>query len=162
MSAVSQLESWNIYNCAVLTAHEDMFNGDPATDILSMAVYAEIIFIIVKSAGATGTATITIESCDDVTPTTATAVAFNRKAVTSGNTQGVVTATAAAGFTTTAGIDQAYAMSIMRAQLNGDDKYVRMVMTEVTDSPCDGGVGSIGLMPRYTPGPVGVLQEMIT
>ena len=159
MARESMLEMLNVYNCAVLTAHEDMFNGDPATDVLSMENYAEIIFIIVKSAGATGTATITIESCDNVTPSNTQAVAFTYKIITSGNTQGATTAAAAAGFATTAGANQAYAISIKRDQLDGDDKYVRMVMTEAVDSPVDGGVASLGAYPRYAQD---ALVEMIT
>ena len=145
----SILQSSNAYNCAVLTAHEDMFNGDPSTDVLSMANYREIVFYIVKSAGATGTATITVESCDDVTPTTATAVAFNYRATTTGNTLGAYTAAAAAGFATTAGTNQMYEVSIQADQLNGSDKYVRLVATEVVDSPCDGAIISVGFCPRY-------------
>ena len=50
-----------------ITAHEDIFNGTPTTDIVSLESYTEALFIIEKSAGATGTAVITVESCDDTT-----------------------------------------------------------------------------------------------
>jgi hypothetical protein len=149
----------NVYHAAILTANEDMFNGDPATDVLSMANYEEVCFIIVKGAGATGTATITVESCDDVTPTTTTAVAFRYTATTTGNTIGAVTAAAAAGFATTAGANQTYVVSINASELSGSDKYVRLVATEVVDSPCDGAILSIGFYPRYAEDSPG---EMIT
>jgi hypothetical protein len=68
-----------------LTAHEDIFNGTPTTDIVNMDGWTECLWIIEKSAGGTGTAVITVESCDDVTPTTATAVAFDYQVMTSGN-----------------------------------------------------------------------------
>lgn len=148
----SMLERMNVYNAAnssFIAANEDIFNGDPATDVLNMEQYEEICFIIVKNAGATGTATITVESCDDVTPTTATAVAFSYQATTSGNTIGATTAATSAGFATTAGANQCYVISIKRDQLNGDDKYVRLQATEVVDSPCDGAILAIGFNPRY-------------
>lgn len=162
MAQPSMLQKMNAYNAApsgVIAANEDIFNGDPATDVLSMENYEEIVFIIVKNAGATGTATITVESCDDTTPTTTTAVAFRYQATTSGNTIGAVTAAAAAGFATTAGANQLYTISIKSDELSGTDKYVRLVATEVVDSPCDGAIMAIGFYPRYEQD---VPVEMIT
>ena len=151
-AAQSLIEQLNFYNASLLTAHEDIFNGDPATDVVSMAGYQEMLFVIVKSAGATGTATITVESCDDTTPTTSTAITFRYKATTSGNTEGAVTAAAAAGFATTAGANQCYVISVKADELNGSDGFVRMVMTELVDGACDGGVVTIGGSPRYAAG----------
>ena len=158
----SILTDINLYNCAPsgqIAANEDMFNGDPSTDVLSMENYDEIVFFITKNAGAVGTATITVESCDDVTPTTSTAVAYNYVATTSGNTISAVTAAAAAGFTTTAGADQSYAISIRADGLSGTNKYVRMVMTEVANAAVDGAVISLGAKAAY---PQAQPREMIT
>src|SRR3990167_5105860 len=141
------IENMNVYNVApsaIIAANEDIFAGNPATDVVSMAGYEEMIFIITKNAGATGTATITVESCDDVTPTTATAVAFRSKHTVTGNTELALTARAAAGFDTIAGADQVYVISIRADELNGDDKFVRLKMTEVVNSPVDGAVICIG------------------
>lgn len=147
------MQEFNVYNCApsgIIAANEDIFNGDPATDVINMALYESVMFIIVKNAGATGTATVTIESCDDLVPTTTTAVAFTYKACTTGNTWGATTAAAAAGFTTTAGADQCYLVEITASQLSGTDQYVRMQLTEVVNNPCDGAVLCIMGRPRYT------------
>lgn len=152
MANPSMLERMNVYNAApsgIVAANEDIFNGDPATDVLSMENYEEIVFIIVKNAGATGTATITVESCDDTTPTTTTAVAFRYQVTTSGNTIGATTKAAAAGFATTAGANQCYVISIKSDELSGSDKYVRLKATEVVDNPCDGAILAIGMYPRY-------------
>ena len=143
------IERLNVYNCAILTANEDIFNGDPATDVISMENYDSIMFIITKGAGATGTATITVESCDDTTPSTATAIAFHYRACTSGNTWGAVTSATTAGFATTAGINQCYVIEVQADDLSGSDSFVRMQTTEVVNSPCDGDILCVLGNPRY-------------
>jgi hypothetical protein len=112
-----------------LTAHEDIFNGTPTTDIVSLESYTEALFIIEKSAGATGTAVITVESCDDTTPTTSS------------------------GFTTTAGANQAYKIWIRDSELSGTDKYVRLKATESANDPCDGAIVTVLLGPKYPQDP---------
>jgi len=156
------MDEINVVNCgssAFIAANEDIFNGDPATDVISMSRYERCTFVIQKGAGATGTATITVESCDDVTPTTATAVPFRYKVCTSGNTWGATTAATASGFTTTAGADQVYLVEIDAPGLYSTDNYVRLKMTEVVDSPCDGGVIAILSRPRYAQA---IMPEAIT
>ena len=147
------IEGMNVYNAAnsgLIAANEDMFNGDPMTDVLSMAIYQDIIFIITKNAGATGTATITIESCDNTTPSNTTTVAFRSQSTTSGNTVGAWTARAAAGFTTAAGADQVYVIWVRAEVLDDGDQFVRMVMAESANNPVDGAVVAIGLNPRFS------------
>jgi len=157
--AETQALHMNAYHAGIVTANEDIFNGNPSTDILSMANYEEVCFIIAKGAGATGTAVITVESCDDTSGTTTTAVAYTYRATTSGNTVGSLTAATASGFTTTAGANQIYEIFIKADELNGSDKYVRMVATESANDPCDGAIISIGLSPKYLADPP---REMIT
>ena len=155
------IEVLNFYNAcpsSIIAANEDIFNGDPASDVVSMAGYYEMLFVIVKNAGATGTAVVTVESCDDVTPTTSTAIPFQYKATTSvGNTEGALTAAAAGGFTTTAGADQMYVISVLASELQGEDGFVRLQLTEGVDSPCDGAVFCIGGTPRVAGG---ILRDM--
>jgi hypothetical protein len=156
--ATSALLSINPYTHPA-TAHEDLFNGNLTTDIMSLANYGSVIFVLTKGPGATGTATITVESCDDTSATTSTAVAFNYAACTSGNTWGNITAAGAAGFTTTAGANQCYMIEIRDDQLSGSDKYVRAVFTESANDPVDGAVISIGMNPKFPADPP---KEMIT
>ena len=150
---------YNVANSSFIAANEDIFNGSPTTDIVSMENYEEVIFIITKNAGADGTATITVESCDTTVPGVATAVAFKYQITTSGNTIGAVTAATSSGFTTTAGADQIYAISITAGGLSGTNKYVRMKCTEVDSTACDGAIISIAVGPRYAQD---VMPEMIT
>ena len=149
----SLLTELNIYHAGIVTANEDIFNGNMTTDIVSMANYDSAVFVIVKGAGGTGTAVITIESCDDTTPTTSTAVAFNYAQTTSGNTIGNITAATSSGFTTTAGANQTYVMEIRADELSGSDKYVRMVATESANDPVDGAGLVILGHPKYPADP---------
>lgn len=124
-------------------AYEDLFAGNPSTEIVNLSNYDKATFIIQKAAGATGTAVITVESCDDVTPTTATAIAFDYWTCTSGDTWSDMSAATTAGFTTTAGADQMYAIEVNASELSGTDKYVRLTATESVDSPVDGTITCI-------------------
>lgn len=151
--AKSALTEMNIYHAGIVTANEDIFNGNLTTDIVSLANYGGAVFVIVKGAGATGTATVTIESCDDTSGSTTTAVAYNYAACTSGNTWGSITAATSSGFTTTAGANQTYAMEIRADELSGTDKYVRMVATEVANDPVDGACLVILVDPKYPADP---------
>jgi hypothetical protein len=141
------------------TAHEDLFNGNLTTDIISLANYGSAIFVLTKGPGATGTAVVTVESCDDTSATTSTAVAYNYAVCTSGNTWGNITAATSSGFTTTAGANQCYLIEIRDDQLSGTDKYVRAVFTESANDPVDGSVVSLGMNPKY---PQDAPKEMIT
>ena len=154
----SKLLDFNLY-VHPATAHEDLFNGTLTTDIISLSNYGGAIFGLVKGPGATGTAVVTVESCDDTSGTTTTAVAFNYAACTSGNTGGSITAATSSGFTTTAGANQSYVIEIRDDQLSGTDKYVRAVFTESANDPVDGAVFSLGVDPKYPADPP---REMIT
>jgi len=143
------MDDLNFYNGNVLTAHEDMFNGDPASDVVNMANYGSCMFVVVKSAGATGTATITCEACDDVTPTNSSAVAFTYKECTSGNTWGSTTEASSSGFTTTAGANQCYVCEVQADGLYSTYGFVRWVCTEVVNNPCDGAMVTVLGSPRY-------------
>lgn len=145
-------EEMHLLNCAgsgFIAANEDIFAGDPATDVISLENWFGIVFFILKNAGATGTATVTVESCDDVTPTTPTAVAFRLKVMTTIDTYVAWAATAAAGTATTAGANQTYLAWVNADELSGSDKFVRMQLTEVVNNPVDGAVGCMLFGPRY-------------
>ena len=146
------IEGLNVYNAApsgIIAANEDIFNGSPATDVLSMAIYQDILFIITKNAGATGTATLTVESCDNTTPSNTTTIAFRSQVTTTGNVASAWEARAAAGFDTTAGANQVYVIWVRAKDLDNGDQFVRLVATEVANNPVDGAIIAIGLNPRY-------------
>lgn len=132
----------------------DYSSGNPATDVINMSNWRRIIFIIAKGAGAVGTATITIESCDDVTPTTATAIQFYyRKSVGATDTFTAWAINAASGattgVTTTAGADQVYEFTVTDDMLSGSDKYVRLKVTQVDVTATKGAIVAILCEPRH-------------
>ena len=119
----------------------DAFAGTVSTDVVSMKNHETVEFYIYKGVGATGTSTITVEACDDIVPTTTSAIAFRYQAITTGDTHGAMTEAAAAGFATTAGSSQLYKVSVdSQALAVSGYEYVRLTAVEVVDSPVLGGV----------------------
>lgn len=122
-------------------AYEDLFNGDPATDVVNLSNYDKVTWIIQKAAGATGTAVVTVESCDDATPTTTTAIAFDYwSCTTATDTWSDKTTATSAGFTTTAQINDMYSIEVNSSELSSTDKYCRLQLTESANDPIDGTV----------------------
>lgn len=128
----------------------DAFAATVSSDVINCKNLDSVEFLIYKGVGTTGTSTITVEACDDVTPTTTSAVAFYSQAITTGDTAGALTARAAAGFDTTAGSGQIYRIyadvSALAASGYG---YIRLKCVEVVDSPVVGCIIAIGHAPRY-------------
>ncbi len=152
MASSSFLETSHVVHCApsgIIAANEDIFNGDPTTDIISMKNAGSCVFVIVKNAGAVGTATITIESCDDTSASTATAIAYTYRAITTTDTQGAVTAATSAGFTTATTANMIYVIEVNARDLVDGDSYVRMVCTEVANAEVDGAIFSFLTDLRY-------------
>lgn len=128
-----------------VTPSADVYDSDPATDIVNTGRYDRIVFLLYQTTGGTntGTATVTVEECDDVTPSNSTAIAFkylaNESAGTSDDFGAWQTATTA-GFTTTANKTSIYAIEVSGADLTDGYPYVRVQLTETVDDPCIGGV----------------------
>ena len=128
----------------------DAFAGTVGSDVVNFANYHSIVFVIYKGVGTTGTSTITVEACDDTTPSNTTAIPFRYKAITSGDTEGALTAATTSGFTTTAGSSQLYLIEVDQQEM-GDTgyDYVRLKAVESADDPVLGGVLIIGNGARY-------------
>lgn len=130
----------------------DALAGTVASDVVNLTNHNSAIFLIYKGVGATGTSTITVEACDDVTPSNTTAVPFYYKAITSTDVQGAVTAAAAAGFALTAGSSQMYAVEVNAQELmSAGYKYARLKAVEVVDSPVLAGIVIALTGPRMGP-----------
>jgi hypothetical protein len=150
--AKNLLEDMHVVQCspsAFIAAAEDFMAGNPATDVIDMSLCDEVLFIVQKMAGAVGTGTITIESCDDTTPTTPTAVAFRYRKSTTPDVFGAITAVASTGILMAAGADEIYLAHIKANELSGTDRYVRMQLTETDSTAVDGGVIAICGGMRY-------------
>lgn len=108
----------------------DGYAGNPASDVVSLKNYSHANFFVHEGAGATGTATITVEECTAIGGTGATAIAFKYR-VNNGEWADATTS----GFTTTAGADVSYEIAVAAEDLSSDSPFVRLQFTEVVDSP---------------------------
>lgn len=128
----------------------DAFAGTVYTDIFKLADYNSATALIYWGVGATGTTTITVEACDDVSGSNVQAIEFKYKRIASADTQTALTTATTAGFLTTAGSSQIYIVEIDSDQL-GDTgyKFCRLKFVEGTDSPILGGVLIMLNGPRY-------------
>ena len=128
---------------------DDILDGGFSSDVVNLSNYDRATFIFQKGAGLTGTAKIQICSCDDVTPSTTTAIAFDSWTCTTGDTWGDKVTIVAAGFTTTAGANQIYAFEVNAAELSSTDQYLQFVGVPVTDDPVSASLTCILSNARY-------------
>ena len=134
----------------------DFLAGTKNSDVHNMAQFDGAMFVLHWGVGATGTTVITVEACDDVTPSNTTAIVFWYREIKTGDTDGAWTKATTAGFTTTAGsnhIIQIFvsASDVAAASVNSTvgNKYVRLHSVEATDNPILGGGMFIGIGGRY-------------
>lgn len=103
----------------ILTQYADIINVlvpasralNTDTSVINLEGYAGCSFLVQKGAGAVGTATLTVNACDDVTPTNEAAIAFQYRrmvAATNANAWGALSAATTAGFVTTAAANDMY------------------------------------------------------
>lgn len=118
----------------------DALAGTIYTDVVSLALYEEANFQLSIGVGTTGTSTITVESCDDFTPTNAEAVEFEYKRTSAGETNTKWTAVTSTGFATTAGSHQVYTIRAKAENQFLNYPNVRMKAVEVDNDPVLAGV----------------------
>lgn len=124
----------------------DAFAGTAVSDVVDMSMFSRVLFIRHDGVGTTGTSTLTIEACDDTTPTNTAAIPFYYREVLSGDTEAAAPALkTAAGVATTA-----QSSKLVIAEVRADAlaetgyRYVRAKYTEVADSAVLGGVLILG------------------
>ncbi|NOR27586.1 MAG: hypothetical protein GQ540_03545 [Lutibacter sp.] len=132
-----------------LSIADDFFDvGTSAiTDIVNLSNYDRATFIMQLGAGATGTGTITIESCDDVSASTATAITFDAWKSTTSDVWS--DRTSQASFATTAGAGATYAFEVNASELSGTDKFVRLKALELVNGAVTGNIICILSNARY-------------
>jgi hypothetical protein len=129
----------------------DAFAGSVNSDVVNMKNYGQVTFLYYQGVGTTGTSTLTVEACDDAVPTTQNAVPFTYRSITATDVHGDITAAAAAGFTTTAGSNHIYIISVnVEALLADGYSYVRLAAVEVANAAVLGGILIILGEPRST------------
>lgn len=128
----------------------DAFSGTVRSDVFNMKNYHGCTFYVYKGVGTTGTSTITVNACDNTTPSNRTAIPFRYRANTTSDTWGAVTAATTTGFVTTAGSNHIYEIIVDGDEL-GDTGYgyVELTAVESVDDPVLGGILWVGHEPRY-------------
>ncbi len=135
-----------------LPAIADAFAGTVYSDIVKMEEFNKVVFLRFSGVGTTGTSTITVQACDNVTPDNRSAVAFHYRRISVADTHAAITAATTAGFATTAGSNEMYLIEVDADALAADGngyEYVQLKCVEVADDPVLGGIAIIQLQPRY-------------
>lgn len=126
------------FAAAEIAACEDMWDGTKTSKVIGMKNWGAATLIVGKTTGATGTTLFTVESCDDFTPSTPTAIAFKYRVMTTNDTFGAWQRATTAGFTTTAGADQVYEIHVAAEDLKDGDVGVRFKAVEQANDPVHG------------------------
>lgn len=136
--------------CPAYTVHRAQGIA-PVADALSTTVYSDVAdaslgdwvcFVLTKGVGTTGTSTLTVQACDDTTPSNRTAIVFKYRVCTSADTWGALTDATTSGFATTAGSNhmiEVWADSRVIAATGY--RYVQLKAVEVVDDPVLASVG---------------------
>lgn len=134
------------------------FAGTVRSDVYNLAQHGRILFVVYCGVGTTGTSTITVNACDDITPSNRTAIPFWYREILATDVDGAITLATTAGFTTTAGssriaLVEADARLVGGASVNGVNgcHFVELTMIESAASAVLGGVMAIfgGFPLRY-------------
>ena len=127
--SLAQLEGL-LHYCFALAPQD--INGGVNTDIINTQLYDRIDFVILLGALA-GASTLTVEECDDTTPSNNTAIAFDYKKTTTalGDTFGAVTAATSSGITIAGTDDNKTIVVMVRAsELTDGYPFVRCVFSD--------------------------------
>jgi len=142
----------------VLYPVADALAGTVTTDVVEV-LGEGVLFEITKGVGATGTSTITVLSCDDVTPTTTAAVAFMYRISTTPDTWGAWTQATTAGFALTAGSNQMYQVYVnAQALATNNYGYAQLSAVEVVNSPVAAGINAYIERLRYADSPESLID----
>ncbi len=142
----------------VLYPVADALAGTVTTDVVEV-LGEGVLFEITKGVGATGTSTITVLSCDDVTPTTTAAVAFMYRISTTPDVWGAWTQATTAGFDLSAGSNQMYQVYVNAQALAANNYgYAQLSAVEVVDSPVVAGINAYIERLRYADSPESLID----
>ena len=128
----------------VLAPSGDLFNTDPTTKPVKFGAYGLAEFLLQKGVGATGTATIVAQLCDNPAGDNPVAIPFEYDRIDrlQGITEG--TAVTTSGFTTNAADDDTYVIRVdgrmPEVSSQTAKPYLRLSITEVVDDPVPGGI----------------------
>jgi hypothetical protein len=128
------------------------------SDIVNLTNYQSCSFIIQKGAGGVGTATITVDACDNTTPSNTAKAPFKyRRNIGGTDTWGAITArTASQSFVTTANANDMYEIIVDPAEIGAvavnstyGNRFCRVSVAQVDATAVDYGILAVLGTPRY-------------
>ena len=128
----------------------DRLNGNWASDVIHMAEYRDILFIVDQSSGI-GEGEISVQSLDDILPTTTSARSGGRfRSSTSPDTWDAWGAiSTSSGFLTGITTDKTYEIWVSANELSGTDEYIRLNVDETVNAPIEINMIAILFNPRH-------------
>ena len=128
----------------------DAFAGaNKRSDVYAMRDYESVVFLVYIGVGTTGTSTIVVNSCDDVTPSNRTAIKYYSRDILATDVQGAITERAAAGYIPAAGSSKIVLIEVRAQDLVEGDAFVEIEFDESVDAAVLGGVCAIFFQGRY-------------
>lgn len=124
----------------------DRWTGNPASDVIMLTKAKGVCFVIVEGAGGAGTATITVEACDDAVPTATLAIAYRYRLLTTAgglDTWGAWVNVAATGVKPAASAGKATLIEVRSDELPAGYSGVRIQMTEDDSTAVDGAIFAV-------------------
>jgi len=132
----------DLYHVAnVLPPVANAFAGVAPTAVVNMKNWQHASFLLQCGVGPVGTATITVEACDDATPSNTVPIPFFYQECIAGDTFGPIKQAPATGFVTAAASDKVYKVEVEDQSLADTGfGYVRLKSTELVVGEITGGV----------------------
>ncbi len=122
-----------VANALAGTKYSDIVNCRDAGDYLA--------FVIQRGVGTTGKSVITVEACDDNSPSNTTAIAFRYKEIDGSDVEGALQQADAAGYTMTAGSNRIDIVEVDAAHLAAEGYgYCRLKAAESVADPVLAGI----------------------
>lgn len=151
---MNKLLSEEIKVVAGLAAVADAFSGTVYSDVVNLAQYEKVCFLVHKAVGTTGTSDITVQATPLATTSNPTAIAFKYRKIDvaaggSNDTAGAITAATTSGFTTTAGSNQIYLIEVSSSDTPASKPFVHLKAVENANDPVLGGIIILLANPRY-------------
>ena len=126
----------------------DITTSATNTDVIHLAKYGHATILIMTGTNTKG-CTLTVEKCDNTTPSTHPAIAFNYRKMSTSDTWGALTAEDSAGLTIADADDNCvFAIEIDSAELSAAYPYVRACLS----APASGNnyIAALAILsPRY-------------
>lgn len=124
----------------------DGFSGATVySDVVNVKNLSRVLFVVYAGIGTTGTSVVTVQACDDVTPSNRTAIPFKYREILTGDTEGALSDATATGFTMTVGSSRIALIEIREDALSASGYgYVQLKAAESVNDPVLGGILVIG------------------